>query len=85
VSGYEASRRVKCGPAIATSGCADFRRSFFNSDRLDLGRLWRHLKTALDVFGESEPDSAVFAGALAAYALIRDILSWPDVLPGASS
>jgi heme oxygenase len=70
---------------LAASGCGDFPRSFFASDRLDLGRLWRHFKTALDVFGESGADSArVIAGALAAYALIRDILSWPDASPGAT-
>jgi len=57
VSEYEASRRAKCGPVIALSGCADFPRSFFASDRLDLGRLWRHFKAALDVFGESKPDA----------------------------
>ena len=58
--------------------------SFFASDRLDLGRLWRQFKTALDVFGESGADSArVIAGALAAYALIRDILSGLDASPGA--
>ena len=69
---------------LAASGCCDFPRSFFASDRLDLGRLWRHFKTALDVFGESGADSArVIAGALAAYALIRDILSGPDASPGA--
>ena len=70
---------------LAASGCGDFPRSFFASDRLDLGRLWRQFKTALDVFGESGADSArVIAGALAAYGLIRDILSWPDASPGAT-
>jgi heme oxygenase len=69
---------------LAASGCVDFPRSFFASDGLDVGRLWRHFKTALDVFGESGADSArVIAGALAAYALIRDILSGPDGSPGA--
>jgi heme oxygenase len=69
---------------LAASGCGDFPRSFFASDGLDLGRLWHHFKTALDVFGESGADSArVIAGALAAYTLIRDILSGPDAWPGA--
>lgn len=64
---------------LAASGCGDLPRSFFASDGLDLGRLWRHFKTALDVFGEFGADSArVIAGALAAYALVRDILSGPD-------
>ncbi len=64
---------------VAASGCGDFPRSFFASDSLGLGRLWRRFKTALDVFCESGADSArVIAGALAAYALIRCILSWPD-------
>jgi len=85
VSEYEASRRAKCGPVIATSRCADFPRSFFASDRLDLGRLWRHFTTALNDFGESESDSAVIAGEPAAYALIRDILNRPDAVPGATS
>lgn len=68
---------------LAASGCGDFPRSFFASDGLDLGRLWRQFKTALDVFGESGADSArVSAGALAAYALIRDILSGRDASPG---
>ncbi len=58
---------------------------FFASDRLEFSRLWRHFKIALDVFGESGADSArVIAGALAAYALIRDILSWPDASLGAT-
>ncbi|WP_082956246.1 biliverdin-producing heme oxygenase [Mycobacterium sp. E787] len=64
---------------LAASGCGDFPRSFFASDTLDLGRLWRHFKAALDAFGESGADSArVVAGALTAFALIRDILSGPD-------
>jgi hypothetical protein len=82
VSEYEASWRAECGRVIAASGCADFPRSFFASDKLDL---WRHCTTALDVFGKSEADSAVIAGALAACALIRNILSWPEALPGATS
>ena len=70
---------------LAASGCGDFPRSFFASDSLDLGRLWRHFKTALDDFGDSRADSArVIAGALAAYALIHDILSRPDSSPGAN-
>lgn len=70
---------------LAASACGDFPRSFFACDTLDLGRLWRHFKTALDVFGESGADSArVIAGALAAYALVRDILSGLDASPGAT-
>ena len=70
---------------LAASGCGDFPRSFFAADRLDLGRLWRQFKAALDAFGESGADSArVIAGALAAFALIRDILSGPDASPGAT-
>lgn len=85
---YVAAGSVLGGPVIAANlaacGCGDFPRSFFASDRLDIGRLWRHFKTALDVFGESGADGArVIVGALAAYALIRDILSRPDALPGA--
>ncbi len=69
---------------LAASGCGDFPRSFFASDRLEVGRLWRHFKAALDDFGQSGADSArVIAGALAAFALIRDILSRPDASPGA--
>ena len=83
MSEYEASRRAKCGPVIATSGCADLPRSFFVADRVDLGRLWRNFETALDVFGESERGPAVIAGALAAYALIGQILSWPVASPRA--
>ncbi len=69
---------------LAASGCGgDFPRSFFASDGLDLGRLWRRFKIALDVFGEAGADSArVIAGALAAYALVGDILTWTDVSPG---
>jgi len=37
-----------------------------------------------DVFSESERDSAIIAGAPVAYALIRDILSWPDASPSAT-
>lgn len=85
MSEYEALRREKCGPIIATCGWTDFPRSFFASDRLNLGRLGRQFKTGLDVLGESEPASAVIAGALPAYALVRDILRWPDALPGATS
>ncbi len=71
--------------SLAASGCGDFPRSFFASEGLDIGRLWRRFKIALDVFGESGADSArVIAGALAAYALIRDILSGPDASPGAT-
>ncbi|MGA9489692.1 MAG: hypothetical protein WBV80_05490 [Mycobacterium sp.] len=63
----------------------DGSEQFSASDRLASGRLWRHVKIALDVFGESGADSArVIAGALAAYALIRNILSWPDASPGAT-
>ncbi len=71
---------------LAASGCGDLPQSFFASDGLDLGRLWRHFKTALDAFGKSGADSArVVAGALAAFALIRDILSWPGAASGAVS
>jgi heme oxygenase len=64
---------------LAASGCGDeFPRSFFASDTLDLGRQWRDFKNALDDFGESGADPArVVAGALAAFAFIRDILSRP--------
>lgn len=69
---------------LAASGCGDFPRSFFASDGLDLGRLWRRFKIALDVFGESGADSArVVAGALAAFALVRDILGGPTASPRA--
>jgi heme oxygenase len=69
---------------LAKSGCSDFPRSFFASEGLDLGRLWRHFKTALDVFGESGADSArVIAGALAAYAFVRDILGGSNAPPRA--
>ena len=86
---YVAAGSVLGGRVIAAnltaSGCGEFPRSFFASDGLDLGRLWRDFKTALDDFGESGADSArVIAGALAAFALIRDILSWPDASPGAA-
>ncbi len=68
---------------LAASGCADLPRSFFASDGLDTGRFWRRFRTALDAFGESGADAArVVAGALAAYALIRDILSATDAAPG---
>ncbi len=68
---------------LAASACRDFPRSFFASDGLDLGRLRRQFKAALDVFGESGADSArVTAGALGAYALIRDALSGRDAFPG---
>jgi len=67
---------------LAASGCG-FPRTFFASDGLDLGRRWRQFKTALDVFGESGADSGrVIAGALATYALIRDILNRTDASPG---
>jgi len=70
---------------LAAAGCGDFPRSFLASDGIDLGRLWRQFKTALDTFGESGADSArVTAGALAAFALIRDILSWSDASQGAA-
>jgi heme oxygenase len=69
---------------LAASECGDFPRSFFASDGLDLGRLWRHFKTALDAFGESGVDSTrVIAGALAAYALVHEVLSRPNAPPGA--
>jgi len=69
---------------LAASGCDDLPRSFFASDTLDVGRLWRYFKTALDAFGESGVDSArVIAGALAAYALIHEILSGADASQGA--
>jgi heme oxygenase len=84
---YVAAGSVLGGRVIAANLAAsggDFPRSFFASDRLDVGRHWRHFKTALDVFGESGADSArVIAGAMAAYALIHDILSGPDAAPGA--
>lgn len=70
---------------LAASGCSEFPRSFFASDGLDLGRLWRDFKTALDDFGESGVDSSrVVEGALAAYALFHDIMSWPDASSGAA-
>jgi heme oxygenase len=80
---YVAAGSVLGGRVIAANltacGCGDFPRSFFAAERLDLGRLWCDFKTALDDFGESGADCArVIAGALAAFALIRDILSWPD-------
>ncbi len=59
MSEYEALRRAKCGPVIATCGWTDFPRSFLAS--------------------------AVIAGTLPAYALVRDILRWPDAMPGATS
>ncbi len=70
---------------LAASSGADFPRSFFASENLDLGRLWRRFRTALDVFGESgaNPDRVV-AGALAAFALIRDLLDGPSTTPGAA-
>ncbi len=69
---------------LAASGCGDFPRSFFAADGIDVGRLWHRFKAALDTFGESGADPArVVAGALAAYALIRDILSGPEVVSGA--
>ncbi len=61
---------------LAASECGDLPRSFFASEGLDLGRLWRQFRIALDAFGESGADSArVIAGALAAFALFGDILS----------
>lgn len=63
---------------LAAHGCGDLPQSFFASDTLDLGRLWHDFKTALDDFGESGADSGrVIAGALAAFGLIRDLLSLP--------
>jgi heme oxygenase len=71
---------------LAASGCGHLPQSFFASDGLDLGRLWREFKSALDAFGKSGADSTrVIAGALAAFALIRDILSGPGAMPGAAS
>jgi heme oxygenase len=68
---------------LAASGCDEFPRSFFASDALDLGRQWREFKAALDGFGESGADSArVVAGAIAAFAFIRDILGQPSDSPG---
>ncbi|WP_168209471.1 biliverdin-producing heme oxygenase [Mycobacterium helveticum] len=67
---------------LAASGCGDFPRSFFASDGLELGRLWRRFTTAVDVFGESGADPArVVEGALAAFALISDIMRAPDASP----
>ena len=64
--------RLTAGPG------SDFPRSFFASEGLDVGRLWRRFKTALDAFGESGADPArVTAGALAAFTLIRDVLGGP--------
>jgi heme oxygenase len=78
---YVAAGSVLGGRVIAASLAAsgsEFPRSFFTSDWLDVGRLWREFKTALDDFGESGTDPArVVAGALAAFALIGDILNRP--------
>ncbi len=70
---------------LAASGGDDLPRSFFACDGLDLGRLWRHFKTSLDDFGESGADTdRVTAGALAAFALIRDVLSQSAASTGAA-
>ncbi len=80
---YVAAGSVLGGRVIAANLAAsecDFPRSFFASDQLDYGRLWRDFKAALDDFGASGVDFAqVIAGALTAFALVRDILEWPDV------
>jgi len=86
---YVAAGSVLGGRVIAANlaacGCGDFPRSFFASEGLDLGRQWRRFKTALDDFGEAGADSGrVVAGALAAFGLIRDILSDPDASTGAA-
>jgi heme oxygenase len=85
---YVAAGSVLGGRVIAANLAAsrsggDFPRSFFASEGLEVGRLWRQFRTALDDFGESGTDTTrVIAGALAGFALIREILSAPDAVPG---
>ncbi len=83
---YVAAGSALGGRVIAANlaACGDFPRSFFAADGLDIGRLWRDFKTALDVFGESGADpDRVISGALAAYALVGDVLSGQDASPEA--
>ncbi len=68
---------------LAASGCCDFPRSFFASDRLDLGRLWRHFKTALDVSANPGRTPPVSRGAHWLLHVDPGILSGPDASPGA--
>lgn len=67
--------------SLAAGQCRDFPRSFFASDGLELGRLWRDFRIALDYFGESGADSArVITGALDAFAFFHDVFSGPGVV-----
>lgn len=80
---YVAAGSVLGGRAIAASlaagNCSEFPRAFFASEGLDLARLWRQFKVALDAFGDSGADAPqVVAGALAAFETIREVLSAPE-------
>lgn len=84
---YVAAGSVLGGRMIAAnlvaSGHGDFPHSFLASDGLDVGRVWRDFKAALDEFGGAGADRArVISGALAAFGLICDIFSAPDVSAG---